>query len=337
MRDILLQVDDLKVRFQTMQGLVSAVDGVSFTVGRGSNLGIVGESGCGKSVTALSLMGLVSSPPGRVEAKKLVFDGRELQQLSAEEYRRIRGREMGMVFQEPMTSLNPVFTIGNQVSEAVLSHLKISRREARELTVAMLDRVGIPDAGRRIHDYPHQLSGGLRQRVMIAMALICKPKLLIADEPTTALGVTIQAQVLDLMQELREEISLLASTDSAVLILGESGTGKDLLARIVHYNSRRRDRPFVTFNLAARPEGLAGAELFGYRKGAFTGAVSDKEGFFSVADGGTVFLDEVGERLGCKKSWACKLHKAALRNLRDMALAENLPDEDQTRQPRETP
>jgi len=208
MRDILLQVDDLKVRFQTMQGLVSAVDGVSFTVGRGTNLGIVGESGCGKSVTALSLMGLVSSPPGRVEANKMIFDGRELQQLSAEEYRRIRGREMGMVFQEPMTSLNPVFTIGNQVSEAVLSHLKVSRREAREMAVAMLDRVGIPDAGRRIHDYPHQLSGGLRQRVMIAMALICKPKLLIADEPTTALDVTIQAQVLDLMQELREDMGM---------------------------------------------------------------------------------------------------------------------------------
>ncbi len=208
MDNVLLQMDDLKVSFQTMQGLVTAVDGVSFTVGRGANLGIVGESGCGKSVTALSLMGLISSPPGRVEAKKLNFDGRDLRQLSAEEYRKIRGREMGMVFQEPMTSLNPVFTIGNQVSEAVLSHLKISRREAREMTVAMLDRVGIPDPERRIHDYPHQLSGGLRQRVMIAMALICKPKLLIADEPTTALDVTIQAQVLDLMQELREDMGM---------------------------------------------------------------------------------------------------------------------------------
>ena len=228
MSDILLKVDDLKVSFQTMQGLITAVDGVSFTVARGANLGIVGESGCGKSVTALSLMGLISSPPGSVEAATLNFDGRDLQQLTAEEYRKIRGKEMGMVFQEPMTSLNPVFTIGNQVAETVLTHMKISRRQAREMTVAMLDRVGIPEPGKRIHDYPHQLSGGLRQRVVIAMALICKPKLLIADEPTTALDVTIQAQVLDLMQELREDLGM-----SMIMITHDLGVVAEVAEQVI--------------------------------------------------------------------------------------------------------
>jgi peptide/nickel transport system ATP-binding protein/oligopeptide transport system ATP-binding protein len=228
MRNILLKVDDLKVSFQTMQGLVTAVDGVGFTVARGANLGIVGESGCGKSVTALSLMGLISSPPGNVAAATLNFDGRDLQQLTAEEYRKIRGKEMGMVFQEPMTSLNPVFTIGNQVAEAVLTHMKISRRQAREMTVAMLDRVGISEPEKRIHDYPHQLSGGLRQRVVIAMALICKPKLLIADEPTTALDVTIQAQVLDLMQELREDLGM-----SMIMITHDLGVVAEVAEQVV--------------------------------------------------------------------------------------------------------
>jgi len=228
MRDILLKVDDLKVSFQTMQGLVTAVDGVSFAIARGANLGIVGESGCGKSVTALSLMGLISSPPGRVEAATLNFDGRNLQQLTAEDYRKIRGREMGMVFQEPMTSLNPVFTIGNQIAETILTHMKISRRQAREMTVAMLDRVGIPEPEKRIHDYPHQLSGGLRQRVMIAMALICKPKLLLADEPTTALDVTIQAQVLDLMQELREDLGM-----SMIMITHDLGVVAEVAEQVV--------------------------------------------------------------------------------------------------------
>jgi len=228
MRNILLKVDDLKVSFQTMQGLVTAVDGVGFTIDRGANLGIVGESGCGKSVTALSLMGLISSPPGSVEAATLNFDGRDLQQLTAEDYRKIRGREMGMVFQEPMTSLNPVFTIGNQIAETVLTHMKVSRRQAREMTVAMLDRVGIPEPEKRIHDYPHQLSGGLRQRVMIAMALICKPKLLLADEPTTALDVTIQAQVLDLMQELREDLGM-----SMIMITHDLGVVAEVAERVV--------------------------------------------------------------------------------------------------------
>ncbi|MEA3241095.1 MAG: ABC transporter ATP-binding protein [Pseudomonadota bacterium] len=228
MQNILLQVDDLKVSFQTMQGLITAVDGVSFTVARGANLGIVGESGCGKSVTALSLMGLISSPPGSVEAESLNFAGRDLQQLTAEEYRKIRGKEIGMVFQEPMTSLNPVFTIGNQVAETVLTHMKISSRQAREMTVAMLDRVGIPEPEKRINDYPHQLSGGLRQRVMIAMALICKPKLLLADEPTTALDVTIQAQVLDLMQELREDLGM-----SMIMITHDLGVVAEVAEQVV--------------------------------------------------------------------------------------------------------
>ncbi|MBN2333583.1 MAG: ABC transporter ATP-binding protein [Deltaproteobacteria bacterium] len=208
MQQPLLTVDNLNVTFKTAQGTVTAVDGVSFTVGQGANLGIVGESGCGKSVTALSLMGLVPSPPGTVKANALTFAGRDLLRLTPAEYRRLRGREMGMVFQEPMTSLNPVFTIGNQIMEAVRTHFTVSRRQARELAVAMLDRVGMPEPAKLLADYPHQLSGGMRQRVMIAMALICKPKLLLADEPTTALDVTIQAQVLDLMQELRREMGM---------------------------------------------------------------------------------------------------------------------------------
>jgi peptide/nickel transport system ATP-binding protein len=201
----LLEVRDLHTSFAVEGKLAWAVSGVSFHVGAGEFLGIVGESGSGKSVTALSILRLVPDPPGRIAQGEIRFRGRDLMKLSWEEMRAVRGRDVAMIFQEPMTSLNPVFTIGMQVAETVQRHEGLDRTAARARVVEMLDRVGIPDAARRLDDYPHQFSGGMRQRVMIAMALICNPALLIADEPTTALDVTIQAQILDLIQDLQRE------------------------------------------------------------------------------------------------------------------------------------
>jgi oligopeptide/dipeptide ABC transporter ATP-binding protein len=201
----LLAVDGLEVRFWTRRGTVHAVNGISFDVAPGETLGIVGESGCGKSVTSLALLGILPRA-GRVTAGTALFEGRDLLHLSDRELRGIRGREVAMIFQDPMTSLNPVLTIGRQIREALETHFGMRRREADKRAAELLDRVGIPSAKARIRDYPHQFSGGMRQRAMIAMALACRPKLLIADEPTTALDVTIQAQILDLLRELvREE------------------------------------------------------------------------------------------------------------------------------------
>ena len=199
-----LEVDDLQTHFFTQLGTVRAVDGVSYALKSGQTLGVVGESGCGKSVAALSILRLVASPPGRVVGGAVRFEGRNLLELSEPEMEKIRGNEISMIFQEPMTSLNPLFTVGHQIAEAVALHQGLSRRTAWERAVDMLRRVYIPEPERRAHAYPHQLSGGMRQRVMIAMALSCNPKVLIADEPTTALDVTIQAQILDLMRELQE-------------------------------------------------------------------------------------------------------------------------------------
>ena len=204
----LLEVRNLRTTFDTDRGTFRAVDGISFSVGRGRTVGLVGESGCGKSVTSLSLMGLVPSPPGRVEADAIVFEGRDIQHLPAAERRRLRGSRMSMIFQEPMTSLNPVHTIGDQLVEGILAHSRISPRAARARAIAMLDLVRIPSAKSRIDDYPHRMSGGMRQRVMIAMALACEPTLLIADEPTTALDVTIQAQILELLAELQQRLGM---------------------------------------------------------------------------------------------------------------------------------
>ncbi|OLD92543.1 MAG: peptide ABC transporter ATP-binding protein [Alphaproteobacteria bacterium 13_1_20CM_4_65_11] len=196
-----LDIDNLQTHFFTTAGVVRAVDGVSYNVKSGETLGVVGESGCGKSVTALSVLRLVANPPGRIVGGAIHFDGRNLLDLSEAEMESIRGNDISMIFQEPMTSLNPLLTIGRQIGEAMVQHRGMSWREAMDEATEMLRRVHIPEPERRVHAYPHQLSGGMRQRAMIAMALCCNPKLLIADEPTTALDVTIQAQILDLMRE----------------------------------------------------------------------------------------------------------------------------------------
>jgi len=204
----LLEVRDLRVQFGTEAGVARAVDGVSFNIGRRETFCLVGESGCGKSVTALSIMRLVQTPPGRIVSGEVLFDGRALLSLSAAAMRDVRGNHIGMIFQEPMTALNPVFTIGNQITEAVLRHRRVGRREARALAREMLQTVRIPEPAQRMEEYPHQLSGGMQQRVMIAMALVCRPELLIADEPTTALDVTIQARILALLADLQEKLGM---------------------------------------------------------------------------------------------------------------------------------
>lgn len=209
----LLNIQNLNTHFFVEDGIAKAVDGLDLVVSTSETLGIVGESGCGKSMTALSILRLVPDPPGRIVAGKIYFNGVNLLELSNLEMRKIRGNEISMIFQEPMTSLNPVFTIGDQLSETLRFHLKLSKKDALNRSVELLKTVGIPSAKFRIKDYPHQLSGGMRQRVMIAIALSCDPKLMIADEPTTALDVTIQAQILDLMQTLKEK------TKAAIILI----------------------------------------------------------------------------------------------------------------------
>src|ERR671929_846506 len=207
MAERLLDVRGLKTHFFTDEGVVRAVDGVDLFINKGETLGIVGESGSGKSVTALSIMRLIPQPPGRIVQGQIYYNGKNLLELSPSQMRKIRGKEIAMIFQEPMTSLNPVFTVGEQIAEAIRLHEGLGRRDAMDKTVDMLKLVHIPNAERRVKEYPHQLSGGMRQRVMIAMALSCNPNLLIADEPTTALDVTIQAQILDLIKRLKSEFN----------------------------------------------------------------------------------------------------------------------------------
>ena len=206
--DPVLEVRDLRTYFHTEEGVARAVDGVSFAVGRGQTLGLVGESGCGKSVSAFSIMRLVPDPPGRIEAGQILLKGRDLLALDEEEMRRVRGDDLAMIFQEPMTSLNPVLTCGFQIAEAIVLHQQVSKQEAHARAVEMLKLVGIPAPDQRSGEYPHQLSGGMRQRVMIAMALSCNPDVLIADEPTTALDVTIQAQILALLESLQKSLQM---------------------------------------------------------------------------------------------------------------------------------
>src|SRR5690242_3142553 len=258
----LLEISDLKTHFFTRGGVVHAVDGVSLAVDAGKTLGLVGESGCGKSVTALSIMRLLPTPPARIVSGSIRFGGRELTELSERELEDVRGREIGMVFQDPMTALNPTLTIGTQIVEVLQRHLGLDRRAARRRAGELLDEVGIPRAHERLDDYPHRFSGGMRQRVGIAMAIACGPRLLIADEPTTALDVTVQAQVLDLLDDLRQErqMALLLIThnmgvvaesahDVAVMYAGqivEQAPAQELFSRPEH--------PYTEALLAALPD-----------------------------------------------------------------------------------
>ena len=228
MAERLLEVKGLNTHFFTDEGVVRAVDGVDFHIDKGETLGIVGESGCGKSVTALSIMRLIPQPPGRITEGSIMYDGKNLLDLTPAQMRKIRGKEISMIFQEPMTSLNPVFTVGEQIAEALRLHEGLNRRDAMDKTVEMLKLVHIPNAERRVKEYPHQLSGGMRQRVMIAMALSCNPKLLIADEPTTALDVTIQAQILELLNELKSKLGM-----AIMLITHDMGVIAETAQRVV--------------------------------------------------------------------------------------------------------
>lgn len=244
----LLEVKDLHTHFPTRAGLVRAVDGVSFQIERGELLGVVGESGCGKSITALSILRLIA-PPGKIVRGEIFFKGRNLLQLSESEMQQIRGDDIAMIFQDPMTSLNPVFTVGVQIGEALQLHRNLSRKQARAAAIDAMHEVAIPDPARRVDDYPHQLSGGMRQRIMIAMALACNPELLIADEPTTALDVTIQAQILELLNNLRKTRDL-----AVLLITHDLGVVAEVADRVaVMYTGRIVEESPVT-ELFARPK-----------------------------------------------------------------------------------
>jgi peptide/nickel transport system ATP-binding protein len=254
----LLQVENLQTHFGTMDGVVRAVEGLSFHIDAGETLGIVGESGCGKSVTSMSILRLIQEPPGKI-AGSIRFEGRDLLQASEQEMRDIRGNAISMIFQEPMTSLNPVLTVGQQIGETVRLHQGMNARDAEAKAVDMLTLVGIPAPGRRVREYPHQLSGGMRQRVMIAMALACNPRLLIADEPTTALDVTIQAQILDLMRDLKTRLG-----SAIMLITHDLGVVAEMAQRVVVMYAGRKVEEAPVNEIFARPmhpytNGLIGA------------------------------------------------------------------------------
>ena len=243
----ILEIHNLRTCFRTHEGTVKAVDGLSLSLTEKETLGIVGESGCGKSVTALSMIGLIPQPPGMVSSDGIYFEGKDIAKLPKKELRKIRGNKISMIFQEPMTSLNPVFTIGYQMAEVFILHRGLGNREAIEKSTEMLDRVGIPLARQRMKEYPHQLSGGMRQRVMIAMALSCRPKILLADEPTTSLDVTIQAQIIDLMLELKEvtgtavvlishDLGLVAETCQRVVVMYAGRAVEEALVKTIFKN-----------------------------------------------------------------------------------------------------
>ena len=264
----ILEVRGLRTHFETERGIVRAVDGVDITVETGLTLGVVGESGCGKTVLALSLLRLVPSPPGRIVGGSVLLAGRELLSLSEEAMRRVRGREISMIFQEPMTSLNPVFRIGEQIAEVIRLHQGAARREALACSVEMLQKVGIPSPEKRVKDYPHQLSGGMRQRVMIAIALACRPRLMLADEPTTALDVTIQAQMLDVIGRLQSETGtsvILITHDLGVIAEAARDVAVMYAGRIVERSPTREIfsnplHPYTVGLMASRPrlDGPAG-------------------------------------------------------------------------------
>lgn len=244
----ILEVKDLRTYFYTRDGVVRSVDGVSFSISEGETLAIVGESGCGKSVTSLSLLRLIPSPPGKIVSGSILFHGKDLLKLSDEEMRDIRGDKISMIFQEPMTSLNPVLTIGRQISEVLELHRHCTKEEARTRILELLKLVNISEPERRIDEYPHQLSGGMRQRIMIAMALACDPEILIADEPTTALDVTIQAQILNLMRELRDR-----TRAAIILITHDLGVVAEMAQRVVVMYAGRKVEEASVFDLFAKP------------------------------------------------------------------------------------
>lgn len=256
---VVLEIKGLETHFRSPGGIVKAVDGLSYSVHEGETLGVVGESGCGKSVTALSILRLIPDPPGRIVGGSIEFEGTNLLDLSEGEMERIRGNDISMIFQEPMTALNPLYKIGFQISEALVLHRGLSKREARDVAVDMLRQVSIPEPESRVNAYPHQLSGGMRQRVMIAMALCCNPKILIADEPTTALDVTIQAQILDLMRDLKDKTGT-----AIVLITHDMGVVAENCDRVVvMYAGRKVEEAAVDdlFNNPSHPytRGLLGS------------------------------------------------------------------------------
>ena len=258
MTEPLLSVEQLQTHFATSDGINRAVDGVSFHVNAGETLAIVGESGCGKSVTAMSILRLIPEPPGKI-AGAIKFQGQDLLKLSDREMRAIRGNSISMIFQEPMTSLNPVLTVGRQIGETLRLHQGLSSHQAEERAIEMLELVGIPEARRRVREYPHQLSGGMRQRVMIAIALACNPKLLIADEPTTALDVTIQAQILDLMRDLKHRVGA-----AIVLITHDLGVVAEVAERVIVMYAGRKVEEATVAQLFAKPrhpytQGLLGS------------------------------------------------------------------------------
>ncbi|MFK4502773.1 oligopeptide/dipeptide ABC transporter ATP-binding protein [Bradyrhizobium japonicum] len=224
----LLEIKGLKTHFSTDDGILQAVDGVDISINKGETLCVVGESGCGKTVTAMSILKLIAMPPGRIAAGQIIFEGRDLVPLTSRQLDEIRAKEIGFIFQEPMTSLNPVLTIGEQIAESLRRHEAVTKKQALERTIEMLKLVQIPNAEGRVHNYPHQFSGGMRQRVMIAMALACRPKLIIADEPTTALDVTIQAQILDLLQDMKERFGM-----AVMLITHAMGVVAETAQRVV--------------------------------------------------------------------------------------------------------
>ena len=244
----LLDISGLKVHFKTDDGMVRAVDGVDISVNRGETVSIVGESGCGKTVTAMTVLKLIAMPPGRIMAGKILFEGRDLVPMAPDEMRAIRSKQIGIVFQEPMTSLNPVYTVGQQIAETVRHHEGLSKRAAFDRAAEMLSLVQIPNPQKRVHDYPHQFSGGMRQRVMIAMALSCNPKLLIADEPTTALDVTIQAQILELMNEMKQRLGM-----SILLITHAMGVVAETSQRVIVMYAGKVVEDATVENLFANP------------------------------------------------------------------------------------
>jgi oligopeptide transport system ATP-binding protein len=258
----LLEVNDLKTYFYTREGVVQAVDGVTFSVDKGQTLGIVGESGCGKSVTALSIMGLIPKPPAKIAGGEVLFEGQDLTKLSDRQLQNVRGRQVAMIFQDPMTSLNPTLKIGTQIRETLERHFDMSRDDARKRAIELLDEVRIPRAAERLDDYPHRFSGGMRQRVMIAIALSCSPKLLIADEPTTALDVTIQAQILDLLDELRREhemAMILITHDMGVVAETADDIAVMYAGQIVEYTNSlelfdKPEHPYTEALLGALPQ-----------------------------------------------------------------------------------